>query len=485
MRILALVAPFVLALRLVAQESVDGGVIDRIEAEATAHSGVVATFDHLTNVIGPRLTGSPALKRAADWAADELRGMGLANVHEETFEFGRGWTLEGLTLEMTRPRYFPLVGYPEAWTPSTAGALEGRPVYVGDWSEEQIRARASQLRGRIVLPYRPMEAFITEDRAQPVGQDAPARTGAPPFLRPEASVDRRALRDALRDAGAGVMLAPNQGSEGTLFVLGDRTTPDDAVPSVVLASEHYDLIVRMIQAGEPVRMRVDVRARYHEEDTNGYNVLADIPGTDPEIGEEVVMLGAHLDSWHAATGATDNADAVASAMEAMRILKTLGVRPRRTIRLALWSGEEEGLLGSRAYVAEHYGPEDAESRDRLSVYLNHDPGRGGIYGWYMEDNAAAKAVFDVWLEPLKDVGARGNVLEGIGSTDHRAFTAAGLPGFNTVQDYRGYDVRTHHTNQDFYERMRPEDLREAAVVLATFLYHAAMRDAKIPRAPVS
>jgi hypothetical protein len=260
MRILAAVAPFLLALSLAAQEPVDRGMVDRIEAEATEHSGVMEGFDHLTNVIGPRLTGSPALKRAAGWAADELRAMGMTNVHEETFDFGRGWTLEGLTLEMTRPCCFPLVGYPEAWTPSTAGALEGSPVYVGDWSEEQVRARASELRGRIVLPYRPMEAFITMDREQPTDHDAPVRIGAPPFLRPSAPVDRRALPDLLRDVGAGVMLAPNQGTEGTLFVLGD-------------------------------------------------------------------------------TGATDNADGVASAMEAMRILKALGVRPRRTIRLALWSGD--------------------------------------------------------------------------------------------------------------------------------------------------
>ena len=479
----ALLAPLPAA--LAAQEPVDRAMIDRIVAEATDHSEVLARYDWLTNVAGPRLTGSPALKRAADWAVAELKGMGMSNVHEETFPFGRGWTLEGLTLEMTGPRYFPLVGYPEAWTPSTDGVIEGAPVYVGDWTEADLKARAAELRGRVVLPYPPMETFITADRPQPADTDAPVPIGAPPFLRPEGPVDRRALPGLLRDAGAGALLQPNQGTEGTLFVLGNRNTPDDAVPSVILASEHYDMLVRMVRAGEPVRLRVAVRTRYHEEDTNGYNVLAEIPGTDPAIGAEVVMLGAHLDSWHSATGATDNADAVASAMEAMRILHALGVKPRRTIRLALWSGEEEGLLGSRAYVDAHYGPDDTENRNNLSVYLNHDPGRGGIYGWYMEDNTAAKAVFDAWLEPLKAVGARRNVVGGIGSTDHRAFTAAGLPGFNTVQEYEGYDVRTHHTNQDFYERMAPEELREAAIVLATFLYQAAMRDGKIPRAPIS
>jgi Zn-dependent M28 family amino/carboxypeptidase len=216
--------------------------------------------------------------------------------------------------------------------------------------------------------------------------------------------------------------------------------------------------------------------------------MADIPGTDPQIGKEVVLLGAHLDSWHSATGAVDNADAVAAAIEAVRILKTLGVKPRRTIRVGIWSGEEEGLLGSRAYVAQHLDPEnpaDAEAREDLSVYFNQDPGCGGIYGWYMENNAPAKAIFDAWLEPLKKIGAKRNVIEGIGSTDHVPFIGAGLPGFNTIQDYVDYDTKIHHTNQDFYERLSETDLKETAIVLATFLYEAAQRDQKIPRVPAS
>ncbi len=473
---------------LAAQEPVDRAMIDRIIAEGTDHSQVLASFNYLSNVIGPRLTGSPAAKRAVDWTTDRMRAFGLSNVHQETWDFGRGWTLEGLTLEMTAPRYFPIVGYPEAWTPSTRGAIEGAPVYIGDWSADQIRARASELKGRVVLPYPPMETFIEADRPQPADTDARVPIGAPRFLRPESQVDRRELPGLLQEAGAGAVLQPNQGTEGTLFVLGNQNTKDDAVPSVIVASEHYDLIVRMIQAGEPVRLRVDVKTKYWDQDTNGYNILAEIPGTDPDIGDEVVMLGAHLDSWHSATGATDNADGVSSALEAMRILKALGVKPRRTIRLAIWTGEEEGLLGSRAYVAEHLSPDDpadAAARNNLSVYFNHDPGRGGIYGWYAEENPATKAIFDAWLEPLKKIGAKRNVIDAIGSTDHKAFTAAGLPGFNTIQDYQGYDTHTHHTNQDFYERMSEADLREGAIVMATFIYEAAMRDQKIPRAPVS
>ena len=470
---------------LAAQEPVDLDMIARIKAEATERSQVVSIFNHLTNVIGPRLTGSPAFLRSAEWSAGRFTGMDLSDVRLESWEFGRGWTLEGLVLEMTAPRYFPLFGYPEAWTPSTAGVLDGEPVYIGDWTEDDVRTRAAEIRGRVVLASRPQEAFITEDRVQPADADEPVRIGAPRSLRPPSSIDRRALAGLLQEVGAGAVLRPNQGEHGTVFVLGRRSTADGATPTVILAAEHYNMIVRLIESGEPVRLKVRVDARYHEDDTNGYNVLAEIPGVDPELGDEVVMVGAHLDSWHSATGASDNADAVASLLEAARILSALGVQPRRTIRFALWGGEEQGLLGSRYHVSEHFGDDDVESRAKLSVYFNHDPGTGAIYGWYMEGNAAAKTIFDAWLEPLKEVGARRNVIDRIGSTDHVSFIRAGLPGFNTLQDYVDYDVRTHHTNTDFYERLSEEDLQEAAVVLATFLYHAAMRDEKIPRMPIS
>ena len=222
--------------------------------------------------------------------------------------------------------------------------------------------------------------------------------------------------------------------------------------------------------------------REYTADTSGYNVIAEIPGSDPAVGSEVVLLGAHLDSWHAGTGAADNGDAAASLIEAMRILKALGVKPRRTIRMALWGGEEEGLLGSRAYAAAHYaGDANAAAREKLAVYLNSDPGTGPIYGWYLEENPAIKPIFDAWLAPFKDLGARHNVMAKIGNTDHLAFTALGLPGFNTLQDYTDYDTRIHHTNMDVYERVSPDDLKQNAIVLAAFAWHAAMRGQKLPR----
>ena len=473
-----------LATPLSAQEPMDRVVVASIKAEGFDRSSRVSElFNHLTNVIGPRLTGSPAFKEAVDWSAERFRELRLANVRAEAWPFGRGWTLEKLTLEVTEPRYFPLIGYPEAWTPSTTGELLATPVYIGDWTPEQVRARKAELAGKIVLPWKPQPTFITQDRLQPADHQDRVRIGAPPNVRTTGPVERRELGALMRDVGAAAVLQPNQGQHGTAFVLGNRNTRDDAVPSVILASEHYNMIVRMLQAGGAVKLRINVQTRYHTADTSGYNVIGDIPGADPRIGNEVVMVGAHLDSWHSATGATDNADAVSSLIEAARILQRLGLRPRRTIRFALWGGEEQGLLGARAYVQQHLaGDANAAARERFSVYFNHDPGTGAIYGWYLEEHEAVKPIFDAWLEPLKDIGARRNLMDKIGSTDHLAFIAAGLPGFNSLQDYRDYDVRTHHTNADFYERLNLVDLKEAAVVLATFAYQAAMRDEKIPRA---
>jgi Zn-dependent M28 family amino/carboxypeptidase len=308
------------------------------------------------------------------------------------------------------------------------------------------------------------------------------RIRAPPFINARGPLGGRGMTTTLGAMGAGVVLRPSQGQHGTMFVLGNRATPDGAAPSVIVEAEQYDMIVNAIKAGTPVKLRVRVDAQYQTADTNSYNVIGEIPGTDPSLGSEVVLLGAHLDSWHSATGATDNADAASSLIEAMRILKTLGVKPRRTIRMALWGGEEEGLLGSKAYAQAHYaGPQNAAAREKLAVYLNSDPGTGPIYGWYMEENGAAKSLFDAWLQPLKADGMRRNVIGKIGSTDHLSFTALGLPGFNSLQDYVEYDQREHHTNADFADRVSEADLRQNAIVLAYYAWMAANRDQKVPR----
>ncbi len=468
-----------------AQEPVDLEMIERIRTEAKEGSQVLELYNTLTNVIGPRLSGSPAYDRSADWAREWLDGIGLTDARLEAFEFGRGWTLEKLSLEMTSPRYLSLLGYAEAWTPSTAGRIEGRPHSVGDRTREEIEALGPDLEGAIVLTHHPQTVFTRADRPQPTESEEPVRTGAParaPGETGSSETPLNQMRTVLADAGAGVLLRPSRGEHGTVYVLGNRNTPDDAVPSVVLAAEHYNMIVRLLEAGEPVELAVEVGTRYHEDDPESHNVLADLPGNDPEIGHEVVLIGGHLDSWHTGTGATDNADGIAVAMEAMRILRALDAEPRRTIRVALWGGEEQGLLGSRAYVEDHLeGPGNEDAHEALSVYLNDDPGAGFTYGWYMEENQAAREIFDAWLEPLRELGARRNVFEGIPSTDHLSFTRVGIPAFTAIKDYTNYDTRTHHTNADLFERVVEEELIQAAIVLAVFAWHAAQRDERIPR----
>lgn len=484
-RAVGVLLPLLVASTAGAQEPVDRATIARIREEGLTRSQVEATFNQLTNVIGQRLTGSPSFKRAVDWSTALLKGYGLANVHQESWPFGRGWALDQLTLEMVEPYYLPLIGFAEAWSPSTKGELLATPVYIGELADSTaVRARAAELRGAIVLATRPQQQFISKDRAEPSLSEQPVPIGAPAFLNPQGPLNNQARARVLREVGAGLVLRPTQGQHGTMFVLGNRATPDDAAPSVILAAEHYNLIVRALLSGAPVKLRARVATRYFSADTNGYNVIAEIPGSDPALKDEVVLLGAHLDSWHSATGATDNADASASLLEAMRILKALGVKPRRTIRMALWGGEEEGLLGSKAYAERHYaGDSNATARARLALYLNSDPGSGPIFGWYMEENSAAKAIFDAWLEPLKDLGMRRNVMAKIGNTDHLSFTALGLPAFNSLQDYVEYDTREHHTNMDFADRVKSEDLKQNAIVLAVFAWQAAMRNEKIPSGP--
>ncbi|OFW08065.1 MAG: hypothetical protein A3H96_21970 [Acidobacteria bacterium RIFCSPLOWO2_02_FULL_67_36] len=462
----------------------DRSVLDQIRREGTERSQVMTAFDQFVTVIGARLTGSPAHKQAADWARDTFARWGLANSHLEAWEFGRGWVLDGQVIEMLEPRYMPLIGYAEAWAAPTKSEINGTPIMIGGRSAADVGAMRDKLAGAIVLTQPIQTGFVREDRPQPTASDAPVRIGAPPMPRPAGAptqADARQIQQTLRGAGVGVLLRPSAGEHGTVFVLG-RDQGENAVPSMVLAAEHYNMIARMLQQGLPVKLRVGIKSRFLTSDTNSYNAIADLPGTDPALRDQVVVLGAHLDSWHSGAGASDNGHGAAAVMEAARILHAIGVRPRRTIRFALWGGEEQGLLGSKAYVRQHLeGPANAKARDNLAVYLNLDAGMGPIYGWYSENNAAAKSLFDRWLEPLRDLGMRRNILPGIGNTDHLSFKAAGVPGFNPIEDYTTYDVRTHHTNVDMYERVRAEDLKQNAIVLAWFAYNASMMDGMFPR----
>jgi hypothetical protein len=461
-----------------AQAPIDQAMIAAIKAEGQRRSDASRLFHTLTDVLGPRLTGSPAHVEAARWALDQFKTWGLENPRMEPFQFGRGWSLEKLVVEMRTPRYMLLIGYAEAWSPPTAGTLTGAPVYIGDSTAEEIDRLGARLRGAIVLMHRPQAEFLRSDRIQPSDGSGPVQTGNPPLPVPSSATPASQILALLRTHGAGVALKPGAMEHGTVRVQGDRATAADAVPSVVLAAEHYNMLVRLAKDRVPIQLSIEVSARFHA-DTNSHNVLAEIPGTDPVLRNEVVLVGAHLDSWHTATGATDNADGAAATMEAMRILTALKARPRRTIRVALWSGEEQGLLGARAYVNQHLG--DQAARDRIAVYVNDDPGTGPTYGFYMQENAAAKAIFDAWLEPLRDLGVRRNVIEGIGATDHVPFDEVGVPGFTAIKEFRNYDVRTRHTNADLADAVKVADLDQSAVVLASVAWHAAMRDERIPR----
>jgi hypothetical protein len=487
---LAFIALFLASLAPLAvagQEPIDAAMIARIRAEGTERSQIPQLWHTMTDVLGARLTGSPAHHRAAEWARDRFTAWGLTAARLDPFPFPRSWSVEKVTLEMTSPRYMPLIGYPKAWTTSTAGVLSGRAVYLGDKNAQQIDALGASLRGAIVLTHLPQEAFFRNDRPQPAASEQSVRTGNPQGVQTRSTTPTQQLNAGLQRLGAGVMLEPSSFEHGTVMVLGasgNANAPATAVPSIVMAAEHYNMIARMLANGEPVEMRVEVQTRSAPtEGGNSFNVIAEIPGTDPALRDEVVLIGAHLDSWHTGNGATDNGDGSVTVMEAMRILSAVGARPRRTIRVGLWGGEEQGLLGARGYI-EKYLP-DAASREKLAVYLNDDPGSGKTWGYYMENNAPAMAIFDAWLAPLRDLGVTRNVIEGIGSTDHVPFVQLGLPAFNSIKDFAGYDSRSRHTNQDFYERTSLDDLEQSAIVLASFAWHAAQRNQRIPGRPLT
>jgi hypothetical protein len=528
---LAMVCAGVLGAVAQAPEPVDAAMNAKIRDEGLNRSQVGVVFNEFVDVIGPRLTASPAHKRAADYARDTMTKWGLTNSHLESWQWeGRGWEMQKLTIEMIEPRYMPLIGYPEAWTPSTPGELVVNAVLTAGKSPEELAQMP--IAGNAVLGSPIVTAFIDKDRESPI-LNPNARIGAPPSPRqggagaagarqggagagapgaanPAGAAAATAGQPARAGGAAGaggrggtpnppgscgagrganpalakaaVVIKPSLGMHGTVFVqAGNCDNPANTQPAVVIAGDDYNIIARLVERGVPVKLRVNVQTKFVDVDKKSYNVIAEIPGTDPALKNQVVMLGGHLDSWHTATGATDNADGAASVMEALRILKAVGAQPKRTIRVGIWSGEEEGLFGSKAYVRDHLEGDDHKAeRDNFDVYFNTDPGRGPIYGWYMEENEAARPIFDAWLAPFKDLGAVKNVTPKVGNTDHLSYIAVGLPGFNPVQDYTDYDTRLHHTNADTAEMVKLDDLKQNAIIMASFAYHAAMRPAMIP-----
>jgi hypothetical protein len=500
-----------------AAEAVDLQMVTRLREEGLSRSQVMDTAWYLTDRHGPRLTGSPQLKAAGEWARARLVEWGLENVSLEPWgEFGKGWSFEKVTVEMTAPIYMPVIAVPEAWTPGTAGVITGQPILLRSLaSPADLDPHKGQLAGKILmvgeprdvsLPFQaPATRYTDQELADlvkaPEPGDRPRPPGRPGRPRPEDGArrerpprgERESLSARLRAEGVGAILRPggSRGDYGVFFVGAGGSYAKDAeagVPSLVVAVEHWNRMARLLQRQVPVTVAVEVKATFHDQDLNAFNVVAEIPGSDPELKDEVVMAGAHFDSWHAATGATDNGSSCAVIMEALRLLKVAGAHPRRTIRLALWTGEEQGLLGSRAYVKNHFAdPENMELKPghgRLSAYFNLDNGGGKIRGIYCEGNAAVRPLFQSWLEPFHDLGAASVTLRDTGGTDHQSFDRVGLPGFQFIQEPLEYITRTHHTNMDTYERLVPADLIQASVVMASFLYHAAMRDDPLPRKPL-
>jgi len=509
-----------------AQEKVDTEAVGKIKEEGLNRSQVMELISYMTDVHGPRLSGSTGLRSAQEWAKKRLESWGLQNAKLEAWgQFGRGWTLDGFTASITRPYFTPVIGYPKAWSPSTNGAVQGEVVYFDAKTEADLDKFKGKLKGAIVLlsPPRDVKAHFEPEAVRTTDAELLNMANAAPTGGGPGGGRRFQMTDEQRAAmammtrkwqmiyaeGAGVVIEPSRiGDGGTLFIGGatlpfSQDTPAEQrksvrdkdapaiVPQVVLTVEHYNQMIRILQKGTPVQMEVEIKAHYNDQDLNEYNVVAEIPGTD--LKDEIVMLGGHYDSWHSSTGATDNAAGSAVAMEAIRIIQTLGLKPRRTIRIALWSGEEQGLLGSRAYVANHFakramqgmtGPiETKPDYEKFSVYFNLDNGTGKIRGVYMQGNESARSIFRSWLAPFKDMGASTLTLSNTGGTDHLAFDGVGLPGFQFIQDDVEYDTRTHHSNMDNYDRIQEDDMKQASVIMAAFVYHAAMRDQKFPRKP--
>lgn len=488
------------------KEPVDLEMVYQIKREGLQNSQVMKTALYLTDVAGPRLTNSPGYTRAATWAKDQLSEWGLKNARLEAWgEFGKGWENEKLYLAMTEPYYQPLIAAPKAWTPSTKGMLKGEIVYLDVSTEEDLAKYRGKVKGKIVLLKPDLEVepgfeadarrFTAEDlddmAQQPMGRGSSRYS--PAMLaqwRAQRALGQK-VAAFLSVEGAAVALKGVRGKEGTLFTGGGRgyrVNAEEDIPEIEVQAEHALRMARLIEEGIGVSVELEMKNTFFTDDFQGYNVIAEIPGTDPELKEELVMLGAHLDSWHSATGATDNAAGSAVMLEAVRILQAIGAQPRRTIRIALWSGEEQGLYGSRNYVQNTFGdPADGSAtaeHEKFSGYFNIDNGTGRIRGIYLQGNDLVRPIFESWFEPFDDmIDHRTITIRNTGGTDHLAFDGVGLPGFQFIQDPVAYSTRTHHTNMDTYEQLQAEDLMQMSCIVASFVYHTAMRDEKLPRKP--
>ena len=506
--------PFALA----GTDDPDLTVVTEIRTEGFRHSQVMEILSDLTDMIGPRLTGSPSMKHANDWTRDKLTSFGLTNAHLEPWgTFGRGWENEFTSVRMVAPDVSMLYAIPKAWSPGTDGAVKADVVLLKVTKPEDLEKYRGKVAGKIVLVGDPKDLKLHEE-VESERYDEKKLTDIVNYTMASGFESRRAeilaqralsrqVTKFLAEEKALASIDCSRGDGGTLFVQGTNAYKKEeavGIPSLVMAAEHYGRLARLLGRNIPVQLEVNVQNKFYD-DVENFNTIAEIPGTDKK--DEIVMVGGHMDSWHAGTGATDNAAGVAVAMEAVRILKALDLKPRRTIRIGLWSGEEEGLLGSKGYVTQHFGvrerlltagmnsempeylrplgkltlkPEQA----KISAYFNLDNGSGKIRGIYAQENAAVRPIFEKWFEPFSDLGATSVTMRNTTGTDHLSFDAVDVPGFQFIQDPLEYESRTHHSNMDVYERLQKDDLMQASVIMASFLYNAANRDQMMPRKPI-
>jgi hypothetical protein len=522
-----------------ATESLDLNMYQRIRDEGLNRSHVMEFASALMDGIGPRLTGSPNVKKANEWTRDTLTKIGLENAHLEDWgEFGLGWQQLNTWARMVTPDTAVLIVQATPWSPSTTEPVTGDVVFVSIQTERDLDQYKGKLEGKIVLfgamrPVPPVDKALFSRYTEKELDDLTEFTvsanagGLPPELvaRMRERMERLRLLDRIAqffaDEKVAAVIEPSRdggnggGSGGTFFDDNGATlgrTPYIAdkrvkIPVVVATIESYGRLYRLIQAHVPTSVELDVETKFSGDHEHGFNTVAEILGTDPKLKDEVVMLGGHLDSWIAGTGATDNGAGTIVAMEAVRILKALDIKPRRTIRIALWTGEEQGLFGSKGYVTEHFGfaktstaPDQMQLPDfmrravgpleikpdhkLISAYFNVDNGSGKIRGVYTQGNAAVAPIFAQWIGPLKDLGVNTITMRNTGGTDHLSFDAVGIPGFQFIQDDLDYETRTHHSNQDVFERLQPADLKQIATVEAIFVYNAAQRDQMMPRKPL-
>ncbi|HXB99630.1 MAG TPA: M20/M25/M40 family metallo-hydrolase [Terriglobales bacterium] len=517
-----------------AKENIDYTMYQRIRDEGITHSHVMDFASALADGIGPRLTGSPNLQKANEWTRDQLTAMGCSNAHLEDWgEFGMGWQQLNTWVRMSSPDTAVFIAQAAPWSPSTNGAVNGQAIWVDIKDEKDFDKYKGKLAGKIVLlgdmrEVNPVDKPLftrTDDKDLAKIADFPLEKSQSSPDRLRDLMKRRALlektgkffvaehvvavilpsRDGRDNGGSGGTIFDDNGASlNRLSYQRDHANP---LPVVVAAIENYGRVYRLLKANVPVSIEMNVDVKFFGDHEHGFDTIAEIPGTDPQLKDEVVMVGGHLDSWASATGATDNGAGTVVAMEVMRILNALQVKPRRTIRIGLWTGEEQGLFGSAGYVKQHFGyvplstaPEELEKPEymrkpagpivlkpeqpKISGYFNVDNGTGKILGIYLQKNAAESPIFAQWMEPLKDLGVTTISMRNTGGTDHESFDAVGIPGFQFIQDNLDYGSRTHHSNMDTYERLQPGDLAQAATVEAIFVYNTAMRDQMLPRKPL-